>query len=127
MPTQLTQEQRVSALAMQMVNTTSQLYAIGQTIGQMSTLWTNLSAANKLNAFPTAALSTTGGIGTPDGSPNPANPININASPGSELTLAISANNLASLLTYLQGVQSAIGGSSVSVNGAAAQLVALCL
>lgn len=127
MPAQLTQEQRVAALAMQMVNTVAQLYATGQTITQMAALWTNLSAANKLNAFPTAALNTTGGIGTPDGSPTPANPININVTTGNELTLAISANNLAGLLTYLQGVASAIGGSAVSANGAAPQLVALCL
>lgn len=122
-----TQEQRVAALANQMVSLTAGLSATAQQIAQISTLWTNLSAANKLNAFPTAALTTTGGLGTVDGSPNVANPINIQVAPGNELLFAISANNFAGLLTYLQGIQSAINGSAVGANGAAAQLVALCL
>lgn len=122
-----TQETQVAAVANSLISLASGLYSIQQQINQVSSAWTNLSAATKLNAFPTAALTTTGGIGTADGSPVVANPINTGVLPGSEINRAISANDLASLLTYLQGISSAIGGSAVSANGAAAQLVAKTL
>lgn len=122
-----TQETQVAAVANSLISLASGLYSIQQQINQVSSAWTNLSAANKLNAFPTAPLTTTGGIGTPDGTPVVSNPINTGVLPGSEINRAISANDLASLLTYLQGISSAIGGSAVSANGAAAQLVAKTL
>jgi hypothetical protein len=122
-----TQETQVAAVANSLISLASGLYSIQQQINQVSSAWTNLSAANKLNAFPTAPLTTTGGIGTPDGTPVVSNPINTGVLPGTEINRAISANDLASLLTYLQGISSAIGGSAVSANGAAAQLVAKTL
>lgn len=123
----ITQEQKVAAVANLMISATAQLATLNATISTISSAWTNLGAANKLNAFPTAALTTTGGLGAADGSPNVANPINTGVTIGNEIVVAISANSLAGLLTYLQGVQSAMNGSAVSANGAAAQLVALCL
>lgn len=123
----ITQEQKVAALANQIVATILQLNSVNATITSISAAWTNLSAANKLNAFPTAPLTSSGGIGTPDATPNVANPINTSVSVGSETLTAISANNYASMLTYLQSVQSALNGSAISANGAAPQLVALCL
>jgi hypothetical protein len=122
-----TQETQVAALANTIINLASSLYGIQQQITAVSAAWTNLSAANKLNAFPTAALTTTGGIGTADGTPVTTNPINTGTLPGSEISRAISSANIAGLLTYLQGVSSAIGGTAVSANGAATQLVALTL
>jgi hypothetical protein len=123
----MTQEVQVANLANQILNLTSALAGIQAQINMVSSAWTNLSAANKLNAFPTAAATTTGGIGTVDSTPVTTNPINVNILPGNEITRAISATSIAGLLTYLQGVSSAIGGSAVSANGAAAQLVALTL
>jgi hypothetical protein len=125
-----TQEQQVANLAnsiVLMVTALNGTNGILSQISQISSQWTALSAANKLNAFPTAAPTGSGGLGTPDESPVTTNPINIGVAPGTELSRAISANNFAGLLTYLQGVSSVLSGSSVSANGAAAQLIALCL
>lgn len=122
----ITQEIQAANLANTMIALVAELQQIATAVTSCSNQWTNLSAANLLNAFPTAPLSSTGGIGSADGSPNTAHPINVTVSPGSEINRAISANNLASMLTYLQGVQSAINGSAVSANGAALQLLALC-
>lgn len=122
-----TQELQVAGLANQIMSLSAQLYGMGQQINALSAMWTNLSAATKLNAFPTAAATTSGALGTADGSSNVANPIDVRVTIGSDLNRAISANNLAGLLTYLQGVASVINGSAVGANGAAAQIVALCL
>lgn len=122
-----TQEMQVATLANSMITTVQTLYAISQQINQMSALWTNLGAATKLNAFPTTATLTTGALGTADVSPSTTNPIDVRVAPGSDVSRAISSTNLAGLLTYLQGVSNAIGGTAVSANGAAPQLVAVCL
>lgn len=122
-----TVEQRAAALVNQMIAQVANLYAIGQTLAEISNLWTNLSVATKINAFPTASLSATGGINAPDGSPNNANPINTGVEPGTLLNIAISANDIAGINTFLQGVAAVIGGGAVSANGAVAQLVAKCL
>lgn len=120
-----TQETQVAQVANQIIALTAALSGIQQQINALSASWTNLSAATKLNAFPTAAMTPTGGIGTVDSSPVTTDPINTSIAPGSELSRAISSTSLAGLLTYLQGVASAIGGNAVSANGAATQLVAL--
>lgn len=122
-----TQETQVANVANQLIALASGLYSIQQQINAASTAWTALGAATKLNAFPTAAITTTGGLGTADGSAVTTNPINTGVSPGSQINRAISSNNLAGLLTYLQGISTAIGGGSIATNGAAAQLVALTL
>jgi hypothetical protein len=120
----ITQEIQAANVANQIISLTSALYGIGQQISQASAAWTNLSVANKLNAFPTAALTSTGGLGTPDGAPVDSNPINVGVAPGTAISRAISANDLAALLGYLQGIATAIGGGAVGANGAAVQLVA---
>lgn len=122
-----TQEARVVGVANEIMQLSSALYSIGQRIGIVSAAWTNLSVATKLNAFPTAAITTTGAIGAIDGTPVVTNPINTGIAPGNQLVMTMSATNVASLLTYLQGIQTAIGGGAVSVNGAATQLVALTI
>lgn len=121
-----TQQDQAIAVANQLFTLTNSLAGIAAQIAVVSSTWTNLSAANKLNAMATAAAATTGGLGTADGSPVVANPIDTRISGQASLSKAVSANNIASILTFLQGVQGAINGSAVSVNGAAPQLLALC-
>lgn len=118
-----TQQDQTIALVNSIISTAATLYDIQQQISRLSSAWTNLSAANKVNALPTAPLTTNGGLGTADGAPNVGNPIDTRAMPA--VVQAISANNIASLLTYLQGISTAIGGGAITANGAAAQLVAL--
>lgn len=121
-----TQQDQTILVANELLNLASSLWFIQQRINAVSAAWTNLGVATKLAAFPTAGLSTTGGLGTPDGSPNVANPIDTR-SPlvGAGLSVALSSNQLAGLLTYLQGMATGIGGGAVGVNGASIQLVAL--
>lgn len=118
-----TQQDQAVALVNQIIALAASLHATQSQITELSSAWTNLSAATKINALPTAPLSATGGLGTADGAANPADPIDTRVTPA--VTQAISANNIAGLLTYLQGVSTAIGGGAVTANGAAAQLIAL--
>lgn len=120
-----TQQDQVSAVANLLISLTAGLAATKIQIDQASAAWTNLSVATKVNAYPTAPLLTTGALGTADVSPTITNPIDTRIAPGNTLTTAISANNIAGLLTYLQGISTAIGGGAVSANGASVQLVAL--
>ena len=122
----ITQETLTANVANQMIALAGALANMQTQINAASAAWTNLGMAAKLNAFPTAALTTTGGLGAADGSPVNTNPINISIAPGSQLNRAFSANNFATLLTYLQGISAAIGGSAVGANGAAVQIVAAC-
>lgn len=118
-----TQQDQAVALVNQIIAITASLHATQSQITELSSAWTNLSAATKVNALPTAPLSATGGLGTADGAANSVNPIDTRVTPA--VTQAISANNIAGLLTYLQGISTAIGGGAISANGAAAQLIAL--
>lgn len=121
-----TQQDQAIAVANQMFSAANQCSTLASQLTALHTTWTNLSVANKLNAMPTAPLLTTGALGTPDGSPNTANPIDTRVSGLSGISKAMSANNVASLDTYLQGIISAIGGGAISANGSAPQLLALC-
>lgn len=123
MPTDL--ELQVATVANTLGSLLTQCAGLQQQIATASADWTNIGAAALLNAFPTYTPDSTGGIGTPDGSSNTAHPINTSVAPGNEITLALSANQYASILTLLQGISSAIGGAAVSANGAASQLLAL--
>ena len=123
----MAQEAQAANIANTIIQVTATLYGIEQQINQLASQWTNLSVATKLNNFPTAPLTATGALGTADGTAVVTDPIDTRAIPGTLLTRPMSANNIASLLTYLQGVSAAIAGTAVSANGAAAQLVALCL
>lgn len=123
----ITQETQAAAVVNNIIAMCAQLNGVAASIASISALWTNLSVANKINAFPTAPMSTNGTLGVADGTPTVANPIDVRVSPGSDISRAISPNNIASMLTFIQGVQSAINGSAVSINGAAAQLQALAL
>lgn len=120
----ITPETQVANTANQIISLASACVGLAAQIAAVSAAWTNGSVATKINAFPTAPLLTTGALDVADGSPNVAHPIDVRVAPGSDISRAISANDIASLLTVLQGVQSVIGGSAVSLNGAAVQLLA---
>lgn len=120
-----TQELSVAAVANGLLAACSAAWSLQQQINALSAAWTNLTAANMLNAFNTAPLTTTGGLGTADTTPVTTHPIDTRTAPGSELAISVSSTQLAGMLTGLQGIASVIGGSAVSANGALAQLMAL--
>jgi len=119
-----TRQTQAASVANSLVQLVLQAYNLKLAIDQNSATWTNLGVANMINAFPTAPALTTGALGTADGSPTVANPIDTRTVDGALLLRAISANDLASMLTYLQGISSCIGGTAVSANGAALSLIA---
>jgi hypothetical protein len=123
----VTPETQAAAVANALINLAAALNGIQQQINTASAQWTNLSVANKLQAFPTTALLASGALGTADVSPVQTNPIDTRVATGSDISRPISYGSIAGLLTYLQGVSTAIGGGAVSANGAAVQLVALTL
>lgn len=121
-----TQENQVAAISNKIVNLLGQADSLRLQINAVSSDWTNLGAATKLNAFPTAAITSTGALGTVDVSPNNANPIDTRGTlAGAQLSGAISANNIAGMLTGLQGIATVVNGGSVAANGALASLIAL--
>ena len=123
----MTQDQQAAGVANNVLALMQQAYQFQQTINQVALQWTNLSAATLLSNFNTAPLLASGALGTADGSPNTAHPIDTRTAPGSELNAAVSEANLASMMTALQGFANAMGGTAVSANGAVPQLVALAL
>ena len=123
----VTPETQVADVVNQILAISASLNGTAAQIAAVSAKWTNLSVANKINAFPTAALLTTGALGTADVSPVVANPIDVRTTDGGLISRAISANTIAGLLTYLQGIQTAIGGGAISANGASVQQVAQTL
>jgi hypothetical protein len=123
----ITQETQVANVANTIIMLAAQANALATQIVAVSTQWANLSVANKLDNFPTAAVLATGALGTADTLPVTTNPIDVRVSPGSDIVRAISASDIASVLTGLEGVQSAIGGGAVAANGALVQLFALCV
>lgn len=119
------QVEQIASLANSIVQLLAAADDLRLQINAMSSQFTNLSAANKLNAFPTAALLASGDLGTPDGSPVVTNPINTGVYPGSLVSVSVSATQLAGMVTGLQGIASVINGGSVAANGALASLIAL--
>ncbi len=119
-----TRQTQAAGVANTLVQLVLQAYNLKLAIDQASATWTNLGVANMINAFPTAPALTTGALGTADGTPTVANPIDTRTVDGALLLRAISANDIAGMLTYLQGVSSCVGGASVSANGAAPSLIA---
>lgn len=120
----ITLETQAADVVNQIISITASVSQLAQQIASVSTQWTNLSVANMVNAFPTAPALTTGALGTADGTPNVAHPIDVRTTDGALISRAISANDIAGMLTFLQGVQSVVNGSAVSANGAAASLIA---
>jgi hypothetical protein len=102
--------------AIQNVNTiislAQQLLALSTSITSINNAWQDDGTANVINAMGTQALNTDGSLGAADGSPNNAHPMNLTTYP--TLSRAISANQVASLLTVLNNIPVYVSGSSVS-------------
>lgn len=121
-----TQENQTASVANRIIQLLASADGLRLQINAVSTDWTNLSAATKLAAFPTALATATGALGTVDVSPDVTHPIDTRGTlAGAQLTNAISSNNIAGMLTGLQGIATVINGGSVAANGALASLIVL--
>lgn len=87
------------------------LLTLSQTIQAASLAWTDDAVANELNALQTCALSTDGSLGAVDGSPNVSHPINTAQYP--TLVRALSANQIAAMLTIINAIPTYVGGGAV--------------
>jgi hypothetical protein len=123
----ITQQTQAAAVANTLIAQLAQAASLQAQIDATVTEWTTLSVANMINAFPTAVFLTTGALGTADGSPNVAHPIDTRTADGALITRAISANDIAGIVTGLNGISAAIKGQAVSANGALASLIAKVL
>ena|ERR1700678_2502120 len=105
----------VQSQAIQNANTiislAQQLLTISQQITTVSAAWSDDNTANTLNAMGTVALNADGSLGTPDGTPNTAHPLNLTTYP--TLNRAISANSLAAMLTILNNIPLYVAGTAV--------------
>lgn len=123
----VTQENQVANVVNQLIATAGQLVSIQQQINNLTAQWNNLGISTMLAAFPTAPLTTIGNLGTADGSPNTAHPIDTRTPDGSLISRPLSATQIQAVLTCLQGVASAIGGSAVAAQSGLPYSFALCV
>ena len=98
--------------ANQIVALSAQLIATYQQIVALDAAWTDTSAATVLAAMGTIAPNADGSLGTPDGTPNAAHPINTLLYP--VMVQAVSSTQLAQAKTILDGLRSYIDGQAVS-------------
>jgi hypothetical protein len=111
-------------IANQIVALSQQLISTYQQIVALDAAWTDTSAATLLAAMGTMAQNPDGSLGTPDGTPNAAHPINTLLYP--VMSQAVSSTQLAQAKTILDGVRAYVEGQAVSTQvGARAILNAM--
>lgn len=107
-----TQQSQAIQNANTIIALAGQFLTLNYAIAQISNAWADDGTATVLNAMGTTALGADGTAGAADGSPNVAHPLDLSKYPA--LSRAISANQIASLLTELQTVTTLVAGSAVS-------------
>lgn len=91
-----------------------QLAILRSSINDFVTAYNSEGYSNVWNALPTATQNTDGSLGTADGSPNTAHPINT----GTVTTLAkaVSATQLVNAVSMLEQLQNFFGNAEVTQN-----------
>lgn len=107
-----TEQSQAIGVANGIIAAAQQLQAFYTSMTTLNQQWTDDAVANTLNALATAAQNTDGSLGTADTTPNTAHPIDTRVV--TTLSRAISANEIASLLTIMQNVLTYVNGSAVS-------------
>jgi hypothetical protein len=120
-------ESQAIGVANTLLTTAQSLVGLINTINQTSGQYTQLTLGTVFAAMPTATPNADGSLGTADATPNVAHPINaplLQTNQGLTLNRAISANDIGSLLTFLQAVAALAAGSAVTQQGQAPQVLA---
>jgi hypothetical protein len=107
-----TPQSQAIGIANQLITAADTLIQLDYVISQINQQWTDVGTANILNAMGTVAQNVDGSMGATDGTANVAHPLNP-ATYGS-LLRAVSANQLASMLTVLNNIPLYINGSAIS-------------
>jgi hypothetical protein len=110
-----TPQSQAIGIANQLISMAQVLNDLYQTVTILNQQWTDDAVANTLNAMGTVAQNADGSLGAADATPNPAHPLNLTTYP--TLYRAVSANQIASLLTILQNILTYVNGSAVSATG----------
>ncbi len=88
------------------------MLSLYQTMLALDASWTDDGVATALATLNTVAVNSDGTLGTADGTPNPAHPINPAIYP--TITRAVSVNQLTLTKTIMDGFVSYIGGQAVT-------------
>lgn len=123
----VTQQNQVANVVNQLMALGGQMVTMQQQINNLAAQWNNLGVSVMLANFPTAPLDSLGGLGTADGSPNTAHPIDTRTPDGSLINRSLSATQIGAILTCLEGVASAIGGTAVAAQAGLPYSFALCV
>lgn len=107
-----TPQTQAIAIANTIIGLAQQLKTLSDQIAAVNLQWQDDGTANTLNALATTTVNVDGTAGTVDGTPNVAHPINVAVY--TALNRAISANDLASLLTVLNSVPNYVAGGAIS-------------
>lgn len=94
------------------INLASQLLTLSSAIAAVNNAWLDDGTANVINAMGTVTLNTDGTLGTADLTANVTHPFNVVTYP--TLLRAISANQVASLLTVLNNIPTYVAGTAVA-------------
>jgi len=111
--------------ALQTINTifsaAQQLSNLNVLIQQIDASWTDDSVATVIAALQTCPLQADGSLGTPDGTPNAAHPINPASYPA--LSRANSSNQIAQAKTVLDGIVAYMAGQAVTTQPGARAII----
>lgn len=113
----VTKQSQAIQTANGLIAAANQLMSLYQQMTILDAAWTDDGVANVIAAMGTVALNTDGSLGTADGAPNVANPLNPVTYPA--LARAISSNQIGQLKTILDAVVAYINGSAVSTQASA--------
>lgn len=111
-----TPQSQAVGLANQAASIAQQILVLRATVNDFITQYNDTSASTIWNALATCAQNADGSLGTADGTPNTAHPIDNRVITG--LTRATSATNLTNLVAALEVFQNFLTGSGGNITAA---------
>jgi hypothetical protein len=100
-----------------LISCAQQAMVLYQTLSQLQQQWTDDSVAAIIAAMGTVATNADGSLGTADGTPNVAHPIDPSKYPA--VTRAISSTQIGQIKTVLDGFVTYVNGSAVTTQSGA--------
>jgi len=109
-----TQETQTANAANQILSLLAGFQSLQVQVDALNTLIASTSVGTLILQFPTAAVTATGGLGAADATPVSTHPINTGVAPGTLVNRAVAPADLASMLTALNRLSSAVKGNAVA-------------
>ena len=112
-----TQDQQAANLANMVISHASAVKAMANTVQPMMDQWNSMNIYTMLEAFPTCATNADGSLGAADQEPVNSNVMDPRVHPSQQISIAISASDVAGLATFLlQSVKAVCDGQAVAAN-----------